>query len=151
MTVDDEAFDGTELEFWLGEWDASWAGGHGTNRLERILSGRVIHEQFHGTVDDGGEGLRGESWSVFEPERSLWRQTWVDDQGSYFDLVGDRVEGWFAFARAAPERGPRARQRMVFRDITREAFRWTWEASDDDGATWTVRWQIAYRRTAPAS
>jgi hypothetical protein len=144
-----DGFDGTELDFWLGDWDVSWEGGHGTNRLERILEDRVIHERFEET-DDGSGGLVGESWSVFEPGRALWRQTWVDNQGGYLDLVGERVDGSFAFARGAPERGPNAGQRMVFRDVTEGTFRWTWEFSEDDGATWSVRWEIAYRRRGPA-
>ncbi len=141
------AFDGTELDFWLGEWEVTWDGGHGTNRLERILGGRVIHEQFEG--GDADTTLHGQSWSVFDPERATWRQTWVDDMGSYLDLVGDRVDGWFAFVRAAPEHGPDARQQMVFRDVggpRTERFRWTWELSVDGGASWETRWEIAYRR-----
>jgi hypothetical protein len=138
-------FDGSELDFWIGTWDVTWAGGgQGTNRIGRILRDRVIHEQFEG--GDADSALRGQSWSAFDAERRLWRQTWVDDQGAYLDLVGERVDGWFAFVRAAPERGPSARQRMVFRDVEPERFRWTWEASPDDGATWAVRWEIAYRR-----
>jgi hypothetical protein len=144
-------FDGSELDFWLGDWTVTWDGGGGTNRLERILGGKVIHEQFEGLAADGSGDLHGQSWSVFEPARRLWRQTWVDDQGGYFDLVGDRVEGWFAFVRKAPERGEQARQRMVFRDVQTDRFRWTWELSLDGGATWAVRWEIAYRRaTLPA-
>ncbi len=139
-------FDGTELDFWLGDWDVSWMGGHGTNRLERILDGRVILEQFEGADDDGSDVLHGRSWSVFDPARALWRQTWVDNQGSYFDLVGERVDGSFAFARAAPERGREARQRMVFRDLEPDRFRWIWELSLDAGASWELRWEIAYRR-----
>lgn len=75
----------------------------------------------------------------------MWRQTWVDDQGGYLDLVGARVNGWFAFEREAPEHGEAARQRMVFRDVQPDRLRWTWEFSPD-GATWVVRWEIAYRR-----
>lgn len=139
-------FDGSELDFWLGSWTVTWDGGAGTNRLERILDGHVIEERFDGAGDDGST-LTGRSWSVFEPARKLWRQTWVDDQGGYLDLVGARVEGWFAFVREAPERGEHARQRMVFREVEADRFRWTWELSLDGGATWEARWEIAYRRT----
>ena len=140
-------FDGTELDFWLGEWDAAWEGGHGTNRLTRILRDRVILEEFEESVESGGaDALHGRSWSTFDAERGLWRQTWVDDQGGYLDLVGARVDGWFAFERAAPERGPRTRQRMVFRDVRPDSFHWTWESSPDDGETWITRWAIDYRR-----
>ena len=146
-------FDGTELDFWLGSWTATWDGGAGTNRLERILGGRVIHERFeggdldaNGTLVADSERLHGQSWSVFEPARNLWRQTWVDDQGGYLELAGDRVDGCFAFVREAPERGEVARQRMVFRDVAADRFRWTWELSLDGGASWETRWAIEYRR-----
>jgi len=151
-----DEFDGKELDFWLGEWDATWDGGRGTNRISRILRGRVILEEFAETSaaetggsdgpEAGAQALTGRSWSVFDPGLGLWRQTWVDDQGGYFDLVGERVEGWFAFSRAAPERGPAFRQRMIFRDIEPHAFRWLWQASTDDGATWVTRWEIHYTR-----
>ena len=147
MTTDAAAFDGTELDFWLGDWAAHWGdGAHGTNRLRRVLADRVIEEDFEGHGKGGS--LHGRSWSVFDPERRLWRQTWVDDQGGYIDLVGERVDGWFAFARAAPEIGEAGRQRMVFRDVETDGFRWTWEASLDGGETWETRWEIAYRRAA---
>jgi len=142
-------FDGTELDFWLGEWVCTWDGGRGTNRVERDFGGKVIHEQFHAEPDADGTGaLRGESWSVFSPRRALWRQTWVDTDGSYFDLVGARVDESFAFVREAPEIGEGGRQRMVFRDVKPDRFRWTWEATLDGGATWELRWEIAYRRKA---
>jgi hypothetical protein len=142
-----EAFDGTELDFWLGEWDVRWGDvGEGTNRLTRILGGRVIREEFSGGGANGH--LEGLSLSVFDPARRLWQQTWVDDQGGYLDLVGDVVDGWFAFRRDAPEDGPSTRQRMVFRDVATTSFRWTWEISQDGGATWAVRWEIAYTRTS---
>ncbi|HEV2006708.1 MAG TPA: hypothetical protein VGQ85_08860 [Candidatus Limnocylindrales bacterium] len=137
-------FNGSELEFWLGTWDVTWGEhGHGTNRIERILGDHVIHEQF----DGGGETSRlvGQSWSVFDPERHLWRQTWVDDQGGYLDLVGGLVDGWFSFGREAPEDSASVRQRMVFRDVGADGFHWIWEASADDGATWESRWEIDYR------
>jgi hypothetical protein len=140
-------FDGTELDFWLGEWQVSWDGGHGTNRLTRILGDQVLFEEFEEARSaDGAPPLIGRSWSAFDPTRRLWRQTWVDNQGSYLDLVGETVDGCFAFGRAAPERGPTARQRMVFRDVEPGRFRWTWESSPDDGATWVTRWEIAYTR-----
>jgi hypothetical protein len=164
--MDDERFDGTELDFWLGDWDLTWDGGHGTNRLTRILDDRVILEEFEETVDSGigaaepgaeaadpagDPALHGRSWSVFDASRGLWRQTWVDSQGAYLDLTGTRAERCFAFERAAPERGGEVRQRMVFRDVTRDAFRWTWEMSPDGGATSAPRWAIDYRRSTAGS
>src|SRR5262245_41107853 len=137
----DDGFDGTELDFWIGDWDVTWAGGFGTNRIRRVLNDRVILEEFdEAEASDAATALHGRSWSVFDPDRQLWRQTWVDDQGGYLDLIGGRVDGWFALERAAPERGQAARQRMVFRDVEVDRFRWTWELSLDRGNTWVTRW-----------
>lgn len=137
--------DGTELDFWLGDWDVRWGDeGSGVNHLSRILGGHVIREEFSGGGPRGR--LEGLSLSVYDPDRRLWRQTWVDDQGSYLDFVGDRMDGDFVFRRHAVELGPDSEQRMVFRDIRPDGFRWTWEESPDAGATWVVRWEIAYLR-----
>ena len=142
-----DQFDGSELDFWLGSWECAWAGGHGTNRLSRILAGKVILEEFDELTTSGSEpALHGRSWSVFDPARRLWRQIWVDDQGGYLDLTGDVVDGCFAFVREARELGPGRRQRMVFRDVEASRFRWTWESSADDGVNWVTRWEIDYRR-----
>ena len=102
------AFDGTELDFWLGDWDARWGeAGRGTNRLTRILGDRVIREDFSGGGPNGH--LNGLSLSVFDAERRVWRQTWVDDSGGYLDLVGDVADGCFAFRRRGPGGGSEAR------------------------------------------
>jgi hypothetical protein len=138
-------FDGTELDFWLGDWDARWGeAGRGTNRLTRILGDRVIREDFSGGGPNGH--LNGLSLSVFDEAQRVWRQTWVDDSGGYIELAGASADGCFAFERDAPEQGPGARQRMVFRDVAADAFRWTWELSEDGGTTWEIRWDIAYTR-----
>jgi hypothetical protein len=37
----------TQFDFWLGEWDCTWAeDGKGSNRVERILDGKIIQENF---------------------------------------------------------------------------------------------------------
>ena len=109
----------------------------------------MIREDFSGGGPNGH--LNGLSLSVFDTERRVWRQTWVDDSGGYLELVGDVAEGCFSFRRAAPEEGPSTAYRMVFRDVQPESFRWTWERSTDGGATWEVRWDIAYTRQAPSA
>src|SRR5690242_901772 len=75
-----------QFDFWLGEWDLTWQGGRGTNSIRSILDGHVIEERFHS--DD--IPLHGISLSVYGSQLGQWRQTWVDSQGSYLDLVG----GW---------------------------------------------------------
>lgn len=134
------------LDFWLGDWELAWAGGgHGTNTIVRGVGGRVIVETFHGD-DADGTSLDGLSVSVFEGDAGPWRQTWVDSNGTYLDLVGVEVDGRISFGRTFVEGGQTVLQRMVWLDVTADALRWEWQRSDDGGTTWSTRWAIDYRR-----
>lgn len=130
-----------EFDFWLGEWDATWAeDGKGSNRIELILDGKVVQENFTAT------DLVGMSVSTFDVERGLWCQTWVDNSGSYLDFTGRFEDGKMILVRDAIVKGERCKQRMVWYNIEPQQFDWNWERSDDGGKTWQVKWQIKYTR-----
>jgi hypothetical protein len=139
-----------QLDFWVGEWDLTWPGksagetAHGTNHIQRILDGCVVEEDFSG---GDAMGLRGRSVSIFDVEASKWKQTWVDNQGGYLDFVGVFKDGQMILSREAtrPD-GSKVFERMVFKNITREEFDWSWEGSKDGGKTWAVVWPIHYKR-----
>jgi len=131
-----------QFDFWLGEWDVTWSeDGRATNQIERILDGKIIQENF--TAPD----LHGISVSVYDPERKLWCQTWVDNNGTYLDFTGRFEDGKMILVRDAIVRGEACKQRMVWYEIQPDQFEWNWERSDDDGATWRTLWQIHYQRT----
>lgn len=131
----------TQFDFWLGEWDVRWGeDGVGTNRIERILDGKVIQENF--TAPD----LIGMSVSAYDLERKLWCQTWVDNNGSYLDFTGGFTDGKMILSRDAIVRGETCKQRMVWFEIRADKFEWNWERSDDGGQTWRVLWNIHYMR-----
>ena len=130
-----------QFDFWLGEWNCAWEeDGKGSNRIERILDGKVIQENFN-----GGDFI-GISHSVWDAERKLWCQTWVDNSGSYLDFTGGFHNGKMILSRDATVQGEACKQRMVWYNITENEFDWNWERSDDGGKTWDVKWQIKYRR-----
>ena len=136
---------GSELDFWLGSWHARWDGGKGTNTITREFDGKVVVERFEGRPS---MQLTGYSVSVFDAEADLWRQTWVDDQGSYFALTGGTEGDMFVLRTSAVRGGVPVELRMVFCNIEPDSFRWVWERSTDAGATWSTAWEIAYTRTA---
>jgi hypothetical protein len=136
------------LDFWLGSWVVSWAGGgHGTNTIRRILDDRAIEESFEGSDTDSS--LKGRSLSVRDAADGLWRQTWVDSTGAYLDFAGVEVDGRIGFQREATVGGAAVVQRMVWLDVTADSIRWQWLRSRDSGATWEVVWEIDYRLAAP--
>lgn len=133
------------LDFWLGTWTVSWStDGRGTNTIRRILDDRVVEESFDG--GDADSVLKGRSLSVRDALDGRWRQTWVDSTGGYLDFVGVVADGRIAFQRDAIVRGSPVIQRMVWLDVTDDAFRWQWQRSDRPGAAWEVVWEIDYRR-----
>jgi hypothetical protein len=139
-----------QLEFWVGEWDLTWPGQkqgeteHGTNSVRRVLETCVVQENFSG---ESAMHLRGMSVSIFDTRAGKWKQTWVDNEGAYLDFVGELKDGQMILVRDAvrPD-GTRAIQRMVFKNITRNEFDWSWESSTDGGKTWQVQWPIHYKR-----
>lgn len=137
-----------QFDFWVGEWDLSYKGQDGkpaksANRITKILDGCVLLEQFTGKP---GIGLDGHSVSTYDRTAGKWKQTWVDNTASYLDFVGGWSDGKMVLARDAERQGKRFRQRMVWQDITPQSFKWLWQRSDDEGATWKTLWEIDYRR-----
>ena len=139
-----ERAEARQFDFWLGEWDLTWAdGGKGTNHITRILDGCVLQENFDGTP---AIALKGVSVSVFDVRAGQWKQTWVDSSGSYLDFIGGMEDGKMVLNREMLLEGKPIKQRMVFYNIAENELDWNWERSNDNGATWTVLWHIHYKR-----
>lgn len=137
-----------QFDFWIGEWDLTWEGGQGTNRIEKILDSKVILENFDGTP---ATPLRGMSVSTFSREKDAWAQTWVDTDGSYLDFVGGWQGDRMVLSRDGVVKGEAVKQRMVWFNIAADAFDWHWDRSVDGGQTWSTQWAIHYRRRSGAA
>jgi len=139
------------FDFWIGQWDLQWKASdgtieRGTNKIEKILDGKVIKENFEATVGEM-DGYIGKSYSVYNAQTNQWKQTWVDNQGAYLDFVGKFEDNDRIFLRHSQDSsGTSIIQRMVFYDISQDQFSWRWEKSTDDGKSWHILWKIAYRR-----
>ena len=135
-----------QLDFWVGDWVAEWDGSQkGTTRDE--FGDCVIYERF--TADDGS--LKGMSVSTWRPVTRQWRQTWVDDGGGHFNLVGGPVTGQphiFELVNELPTPQPNT-LRMIWQDVRPDSFTWRWQAQKPGATEWTDQWVIRYRR-APA-
>ncbi len=137
------------FDFWVGEWDCAFDGGHAVNTVTRDFDAKVIREDFQ---VDQPRAWRGMSVSVHD-DRVGWRQTWVDESGSYWAFVGGLVDGNPSFGTPVPvdptpDFPGGLFKRMVFTDIAEHGFNWRWESSPDGGdrGEWTVNWEIAYTR-----
>jgi len=128
------------FDFWLGRWEVRWGeGARGTNEITKVMDGRVVLERFDGRP---GTELVGMSVSVYDPDDGLWRQTWVDSQGSYLQFQGNARDGVMELR---GEHGGEPR-RMVWGDIEDASLTWLWQRSGDGGSSWETLWELAYSR-----
>ena len=136
-----------QFDFWVGDWDLSYVQEgkrlHSRNRITKGFGGCVVLEEFTGKP---GIELEGRSVSVYDRGAKRWKQTWVDNEGSYLDFTGGWQDGRMVLQREAERDGKRFLQRMVFEDIRADALKWLWQRSPDGGATWVTQWEIEYRR-----
>jgi hypothetical protein len=142
-----------DFDFWVGAWDVvvrappapgkEWAEAKGVNRIESTYGGCVIEEHF--TAAGPGAPWAGHSVSLFQAGK--WRQTWVDDSGSYLAFTGG-WDGKQLELRGEPQEkaGVRTVMRMVYSDIAPDRLHWSWERSVDDGRSWTPAMTVDYKR-----
>jgi hypothetical protein len=133
-----------EFDFWLGEWDLSWGDGQrATNSVYVDFDGHVIVENFDGRPS---VALQGMSVSSFDVDAGCWRQTWVDNRGSYLDFRGEFRDGQMDLRTERTVDDRPALLRVRWFDIRKESLTWAWERSFDAGRTWESLWRIAYAR-----
>ena len=139
------------FDFWVGDWNVTWKNADGSvgkahNHVSRILDGHVIEEQFEQDPADPAPLLRGRSLSVRDPA-GIWHQAWADNHGGFFALAASVDGDKRLFATPLTTVGDQVKgQRMVFRDITPDAFTWDWEGTTDGGKTWKLLWRLDYKR-----
>ena len=134
------------FDFWVGEWDVFDANGKrvGENRITPVHNGCALLEEWR-----GNGGVTGSSLNVWDRERSRWHQTWVDSGGGLLQLDGGFADGAMTMEGEALEAGPppkRSRQRIRWQLQPDGRVRQLWEASTDDGRTWTTAFDGWYTR-----
>lgn len=75
-----------QFDFWLGEWDVARSvngAAEARSSIKRMVRGCAIQETY--STDSG---YTGESINWYDPERGLWRQTWIDNTGLVLELSG---------------------------------------------------------------
>ncbi len=137
------------LDFWIGDWDVVDQNdeAQGTNRIERILGGCALIENWTNIYGNEGKSLFYYDANFAGPG---WRQVWVTEQagsrgGSYakdmveYDGPGVRFQG------LTPGRGDTmVLNRTTLTPMENGSVRQHIEVSGDDGATWRTTFDAIY-------
>jgi hypothetical protein len=143
---------GRALDFWIGDWkvvDAKTGAAAGSNRIERVLDGCAVIENWHG-VDAGDDG---KSLFTYDARRHSWEQVWVtQDTTRTGGLKHKRMLGLFYGnivkfqGELTDPKGRRILDRTTLIPLTDGRVRQTIEWSRDRGKTWQTGFDAYYNR-----
>jgi hypothetical protein len=145
-----------QLDFWIGDWDVTvhakaapgpraWGEAKGRQHVESILGGCAIAESF--TADGPGPAWAGKSYSSWQAPLGKWRQTWVDDSGSYLAFTGGLEAGAVTlYGEPRDKDGATIQMRMVFQDVRPDSLHWEWQRTVDGWKTVEPMMKIDYVR-----
>ncbi len=132
-----------QFDFWIGDWEV-YVGENfaGTNRVDRILDGCVLMENWVGS-----KGGKGHSFNVYDSQTGKWEQTWVDNGGGVVHFYGNYAEGKMALAGTTyGAKGEPQPTKLTFWNNADGTVRQLWESSADAGKTWTVLFDGLYKK-----
>jgi len=132
-----------QFDFWVGDWSVTEGGKPaGENRIDRILGGCALLENW-----SGAGGMSGKSLNFYDPVREQWHQTWIDDRGGSLGLDGTFTAGSMVLSGTKKNKAGKATlNRITWRALPSGQVRQLWEASSDDGKSWTVAFDGLYTR-----
>lgn len=134
-----------QFDFWIGEWELSWAnGGKGHNTIAPLYGDCGVEERFESFQPNAWRGM---SVSQYDARSGKWRQTWADSQGGFLSFEGGMEDGGMVLhGKGQQPDGTPVATRMRFVDITANSLRWLWERSTDGGESYALAWEIQYTR-----
>ena len=135
-----------QFDFWVGDWNVTMNGEQaGTNSVKLIQNDCVLQENWQGA---GAGGVSGTSFNIYDRANDKWHQTWVDSTGTLLELDGRLVNGIMVLEGRRPARvgGGMDLHRISFTPNEDDSVRQLWEASKDDGRSWSVVFDGLYAR-----
>jgi ketosteroid isomerase-like protein len=132
-----------QFDFWIGDWDAFDVGKSAIvahARIDPILDGCVLREDYQSST-----GLKGQSFSLYDPSRKIWHQSWATNRGQLLVIEGKFEAGEMILSsedRTAD--GKQQRVRGTWKPMN-GGVRETALISTDAGSTWQPWFDLIFR------
>ncbi len=139
-----------QFDFWVGEWEAFGLKGSkaGDSRISIILDSCVILEEWTGILNQGFT-YTGKSFNSYNSATKQWQQTWTDNTGNTTEFLrGEGSDGKIVYYadNVTDPKGKSFMRRLTFTKVSNDKVRQFGEQSDDSGKTWTIEYDLEYRR-----
>jgi hypothetical protein len=135
-----------QFDFWVGVWETYQADGKlaGNNTIIILQDGCVLQENW---ISSGG-GYTGTSYNFYNSRTKKWRQLWIDYQGGNLQLTGELINGNMVLQseKLPNQKGEWQIDRITWTPNKDGSVRQHWEASTDDGKTWTTAFDGLYKK-----
>lgn len=140
-----------QFDFWVGEWDVYGKNGKlgGHSKVTVVLDSCVILEEWESTSAQQGMVYKGKSFNTYNVATKQWQQTWVDNTGNTTEFLrGIGSDGKIIYYADKVTGGDNKvfMRRLTFTKITNDKVKQLGERSNDNGSTWTVEYDLEYRR-----
>ena len=141
-----------QFDFWIGDWDVvSTATGAaaGTSHISKEMGGCVVWENW----TSHGSGYFGKSYNTYNVSLQRWEQYWVDNVAGTMFFYGHLQDGVMDYwTDDIPQPGgQKMRRHLQFFNLSPDKVRQFSRKSMDGGKTWTVEYDLTYKRHAAAS
>ena len=136
-----------QLDFWIGDWDAFDIDNPTTkvarNQVDLILDGCVLRENY-----EGADGHHGQSFSIYDPSRKLWHQSWVTNRGELLIIEGKFEDGEMVLTGIDRQTAAQPLVRGIWKPVS-GGVRETAATSTDGGKTWKPWFDLIFRPHKP--
>ena len=140
-----------QFDFWVGNWEAFATNGKkaGDSKISIMLDSCVVLEEWTSALPQQGLTYSGKSFNMYNAATKQWQQTWVDNTGNTTEFLrGTGSDGKIVYYadKVMDPKGKNFMRRLTFTKLSNDKVRQLGERSDDDGKTWTVEYDLEYRR-----
>lgn len=140
-----------QFDFWVGNWEAFAKNGNkaGDSKISLILDSCIVLEEWTSANKQKGLTYAGKSFNTYNANTGHWQQTWVDNVGGSTAYLKGRLENGTMVFQTHPfsfSKDTIAVRMLSFFNLGPDRVRQFAEISKDDGRTWTVEYDLEYRR-----
>ncbi len=136
-----------QFDFWIGEWEAFTPANKkaGDSKVSLLLDSCIVLEEWTSTQ----AGYAGKSYNTYNVAAGKWQQYWVDNKGGLTEYFDGHFEKNTMILQTANTKQPDGQYkifRMSFYNLAADKMRQLGQSSVDEGKTWTIDFDLDYRR-----